>query len=66
MNIKKGGLMKTLFYISVIALIVTSCSSSQYTTGIGYEDDLYYNPKEKPLVIQEVEKELPMFQYKKK
>ncbi len=51
--------MKTLFYISVIALIVTSCSSSQYTTGIGYEDDLYYNPKEKPLVIQEVEKELP-------
>lgn len=51
--------MKKLFYIGVIAMIVASCSTGQYTTGRSYEDDLYYNPKEKPLVIQEVEKELP-------
>lgn len=51
--------MKKLIYISVISLIVGSCSTGQFATSGSYSDDLYYNPDDKPLVVQEVEKEMP-------
>lgn len=47
-------MMKSIFYIAVIAVILSSCVS---TRGVysSMEDDIYYVPGAKPLVVKEVE-----------
>ena len=42
--------MRTILYISVIAVLFSSCSAS-YRAGLAEYDDLYYTPKK--AVVQE-------------
>ena len=51
--------MKTYLKILLIsALFATSCSPS-YMGSTVYEDDLYYNPNQAPLLVQKVEANSP-------
>jgi len=51
--------MKTYFKILLVtAIFASSCSPSYMGTAV-YEDDLYYNPNEAPLLVQKVEAKSP-------
>lgn len=46
--------MKSLFYIAGIGLVATACTTTRNLSGT-MEDDIYYIPGQKALVVQEVE-----------
>ena len=53
--------MKKLYLFLIIVLSITSCSIENFSTSNVYEDDIYYNPSEKPLSVKEVERKVAIY-----
>ncbi len=43
----------TLFLLGIITVSLSACTSIRTQSGVIYKDDIYYNPKGKPLVVSE-------------
>lgn len=53
--------MKKLYLFLIIVISITSCSIENFSTSNVYEDDIYYNPSEKPLSVKEIEKKVAIY-----
>jgi hypothetical protein len=60
-NTKNLYIMKKFYLYIIIAIALSSCAIGNFSTSNVYEDDIYYNPSEKPLSIKEVEKQLEIY-----